>query len=431
MSKRTISPISFIGIADHIKAEGQPFPIGPVDIFHLSQHKIHIIYPAITTNNQWVFLIHSKSVDEKLINNLSLRVVDEEGREYANINLSTVSGEPVEKAIEHEHKPDNAVPVFIGAASLLFYVKIDALVNQPGRYIIQANVNGKIIEIGEAYFHYQPTPPLTRDQIKAIESDPTSAKVISIECGCKHCPTKIHVYTALERQTNFEANGFTWQHDVDDSFKCDCGKTSFSLRYVRESLHGMLLKGFSSLTIGLSYERMYGHAQVTKIIQEYNKLLKTDKDEAPFQEFIEKHPILLARFHAKRLFIKPNILGKFETDFAILNSRNELLLIELEKPSLKLFKKDGHPTAGLIHAYSQVQDWLYEYAKHPSAVIEGLGLKHEPIMAVKGVVIAGKLSSDILEPLKRHNSKPPYPEIEFSTLDDLSESLLEISRRLA
>ncbi len=43
----------------------------------------------------------------------------------------------------------------------------------------------------------------------------------------------------------------------------------------------------------------------------------------------------------KRIFVKPPILTKYFADFAVLNARDELLLVEIGRPSLKLVKKDG------------------------------------------------------------------------------------------
>ncbi len=146
--------------------------------------------------------------------------------------------------------------------------------------------------------------------------------------------------------------------------------------------------------------------------------------------FIEQHAILLSRFHAKRLFVKPNIIGRFEADLGIVDSRNQLWLIELEKPSLQLFKRDGHPTQALMHAYGQVTDWLHQYAKYPGAILDALGLKAEDVVSVRGAVIAGRSKNVTHDVLQRQLSNPPYPNIEFMTCDDLGVSLLEISKKI-
>lgn len=430
MSDSEISPILFIGIADHVNQRGQPFPIGPIDLFQLSQHKSHIIYPAITTDNEYVFLLHKDVLDPEKIQNLSIKVFYDDGTEFSSINVGFVGEPDAASKVAEEKKQAGTLPIVKGASSMLFHVKLDSLINRPGRYIIKASLGGEFEQIGEIYFHYSPAPPLTPDQIKAIESDPRSVKAFRMDLGCKFCDKKLYVYTALEQINTLEEDGYVWQYNLSDNFECDCGRTQYSLSYIKESLHGLLLKNLSTDIAGLGYVRRYAHEQIVEVIRNYEDLLKTEKDEKPFQNYIEKHPIMLARFHAKRLFIKPNILGKFETDFALLDTRNQLILIELEKPSLKLFKKDGHPAAELMHAYGQVRDWLHEYSKHPAAVLEGLKLQDEKVFAVRGVVIAGKRSEDITSSLQRHLSYPPYSDIDFLTLDDLSNSLFEISRKL-
>ncbi len=161
------------------------------------------------------------------------------------------------------------------------------------------------------------------------------------------------------------------------------------------------------------------------------RLLDAERLEAPTQDFIEKHPILLSRFSAKRLFIKPNIVGRFAADFGVVDSRNQLWFIELERPSMKLFKKDGHPTAELMHSYGQVTDWLDQYSKYRGTIPDALKLKANDVVAARGAVIAGRSTTVTHEVLQRHLSNPPHPNIEFLTLDDLATGLLNISKKLA
>ena len=196
-------------------------------------------------------------------------------------------------------------------------------------------------------------------------------------------------------------------------------------------MQGLLLKDFGLASSGLSYVRQYGHSQIVAIADRFKSLIATETLEPPIQAFLEAQPILLARFHPKRLFVKPNIVGRFQADFAILDSQQELWFIELERPSMPLFKSNGHPTAALMHAYGQVNDWLQQYQKYPGAIQEALKLRPDDILAVRGAVIAGRSSAAILPALQRHHATPPYPSIEFLSFDDLVASLLILSRKLA
>lgn len=243
-------------------------------------------------------------------------------------------------------------------------------------------------------------------------------------------PTKLSAYTGLKRLSDQEQEGWVWQTNLPDVFACTCGRTRFDLQYLKDSMHSMLLKDLTNS--GLGYVRSYGHTQVVEVVNRFISLLDTEKLEGPIQKFIENHPILLSRFHAKRLFFKPTIVGLFEADFALVDSSNQLWFIELEKPSLKLFKKrDAHPTQDLMHAYGQVTDWLHQYQKHPTAILQALGLRQDDIVSVGGIIVGGRSSSVSHDVLQRHLSNPPYLNIDFMTLDDLATSLLQISRKLA
>lgn len=430
-------PVLFLGIADFAEATGQPFPVGGLDLFQLSHHKSHIVYPGMIATNVWVLLVRSDFLQEGNVGKWQLRIVDEKDVELGTFSLIGISNEPGAQSQSASLGPQTGSYETVSQILLpkdgftLLHFQLDGFVNHPGRYVVQSVYEGKIVEIGSVHFHYQKAPTLTPDQIKAIESDPNSAKVIGMDLGCKFCSTKLKVYTGLKRFPKLEREGYVWQTDLEDDFKCQCGKTQYSLQYLRESMHGMLLRDFSSEISGLSYVRRYGHSQVAKVVEQFTKLLDTERLEPPIQDFIEKHPILLSRFSAKRLFVKPNIVGRFEADFGVVDSRNQLWLIELEKPSMKLFKKDGHPTAELMHAYGQVTDWLDQCSKYRGAILDALELKENDTVAVRGAVIAGRSTTVTHEVLQRHLSNPPYPNIEFLTLDDLATSLLNISKKLA
>lgn len=425
-----VDPIIFIGVSDFSCSSGAPFPYGAIDLYKLSQHKPHIFYPGFTSDNAWVFLINSDFLKSTDLSKLIIKIIDENGNEFGRVSYAT-NTEPVVIS-DDPNKAQGAKPNTIITDEnkyILSCPKIKGVVNHPGKYTVQYIYDGITKDIGTVHFHYTKTPDFTIDQIQAIESDPTSADFVLFEIGCKFCSSKLHTYTGLQRSSKYEDEGYIWQKELPDNFTCECGKSNIKLKYLRESLHGMLLKTVNQDVSGLSYVRRYAHEQVIDTVRKYTKLLDKSKKEQPIQEFIENNPILLARFHAKRLFAKPNIIGKFEADFAVIDSRNQLWLIELEKPSMKIFKKDGHPTQALMHAYGQVVDWLDEYRKHPNAVLDILKIK-EDIMAVRGAVIAGRSKNLNKDMLQRYLSNPLYPNIEFMTCDDIATNLLGISRTL-
>jgi hypothetical protein len=50
-------------------------------------------------------------------------------------------------------------------------------------------------------------------------------------------------------------------------------------------------------------------------------------------------------------------LGATVTDFVFRDANHEYLLVELERSTLKLFRRDGHATSELTHAQGQIVDW--------------------------------------------------------------------------
>lgn len=423
-----------MGIAEFVQETTAPFPVGGIDLFQLSQHKSHIIYPITVSNNEWVVLLSTEFISTCDYSKLEIRIVDENKAEMGKLSFFELKEHEVPTTSDSNQGPNQEtsnIVIYKKSEFIIIHFKVDMVINRPGNYFVQLVYDGNVVEIGSAIFHYNKAPSLTPDQIKALDADPNSFKTIKMELGCKYCSTKLYAYTGLKRQQELEQNGYIWQTELADKFKCKCGKTNISLEYLKESMHGLLRKDIILEVTGLSYVRRYGHAQVENIVNEFYRLLDKERLEEPVQSYIETHPMLLSRFHAKRLYVKPDIIGRFKADFAIVDSRNQLVFIELERPSISLFKTDGHPTAALMHAYGQVTDWLHQYNSYQGAILDSLGLKPEEVVGVRGAIIAGRSTALIHSVIQRHLANPPYQNIEFMTIDDLGSSLLTISRKLA
>lgn len=68
--------------------------------------------------------------------------------------------------------------------------------------------------------------------------------------------------------------------------------------------------------------------------------------------------------------------GKFRCDFVWLNDNSsgpEWVLVEVEKPLLELFKKNGEPTHLFSHAMEQVKSWRRYFEEHPGKKKEIFG----------------------------------------------------------
>lgn len=426
-------PFIFLGIAEYVKKGKLSFPFEPIDIIKLSKYRSHFLFPISLQGFSWVFLIHSSFIEiVKDKGCLELEIRNSSGQRIANVKFEPlVTEEGQYEELKNKVKHEVLIPIVADKEEwIVDFFTFGGLLKEPGEYGIYAIFEGISEKVGSVIFRYQKAEPYTLEQLKAIESDPYALKSVRIEYACNFCPSKIKAYTGLERERTIEEEGYYWQQDLPDFFNCECGKQSFSLRYAKESLHGFLGIDRELNLAGFDVRRKYSHEQILQVIRKYDRLLEKE-DEKAIQKFIEKYPVMLARFHAKRIYVKPEILGKFQADFGVLDTQNQLKFIEIESPKRKLFKKDGHPTVALMHAYGQVVDWLDKVKKHPLAVIESLGLKTEEVNVIKGVVMAGLGKRENQNYLQRHLSNPTYPDVEFMTLDSLSKSLLTISRLIA
>lgn len=96
--------------------------------------------------------------------------------------------------------------------------------------------------------------------------------------------------------------------------------------------------------------------------------LKTAFDtnsELKLLETLKDNTFLFYELYSRKRGIQPvfrevNFGGGLRCDFAWLNDNSdgpEWVLVEIEKPKLKLFKKDNEPTQQLNHALEQVKSW--------------------------------------------------------------------------
>lgn len=100
-----------------------------------------------------------------------------------------------------------------------------------------------------------------------------------------------------------------------------------------------------------------------KEIEEYRKLINKEIIlEHEVQEFFEKYPrILDARI--KKLIPKVSFGGELYPDFVAILINGDHILIEIEKPIDKIYKRTGDPSSEFSHAEQQINDylhWLYD-----------------------------------------------------------------------
>lgn len=107
-------------------------------------------------------------------------------------------------------------------------------------------------------------------------------------------------------------------------------------------------------------------AELTTAFEENSeqKLLSVLKDNS----FLF-HELVSRKYGIQPVFREINFGGKLRCDFAWLNDNSdgpEWVLVEVEKPKMKLFTQKNEPTSELNHAIEQVKSWERYFDENPS-----------------------------------------------------------------
>lgn len=111
-------------------------------------------------------------------------------------------------------------------------------------------------------------------------------------------------------------------------------------------------------------------------LQNVEKGLKkafSDNSETQLLEVLKNNSFLFYELYSRKYGISPNFAeisfgGKFRCDFAWLNDNSggpEWVLVEVEKPEMKLFTKKNEPTFELNHSIEQVKSWDRYFKGNP------------------------------------------------------------------
>ena len=215
------------------------------------------------------------------------------------------------------------------------------------------------------------------------------------------------------------------------TWTCDCGKTTVPLVHARAGLHGFLGQPRKSgePQSKLSFVRVYERGSLSDACAEFAALIDGRPREEVVQSFLEVSPVFLHRLSPTSIKPKAPVLTRFVTDFAVLDSRGVLYLIEIERPSLPLLKKDGEMTQKLQHAFEQVRSWLDVCRRRWSAVLDCMGFTEQQVATFRGIVVAGRNGSYSTEHLMRLKGADHGP-IDFYTYDDLLDDTIGLARQL-
>jgi hypothetical protein len=307
----------------------------------------------------------------------------------------------------------------------------DLLVLEPGEYDVLLLSAGHECNIGTVYFAHFAPGPMSGPERDALLSDPLANKLVKAEFSCSRCHSSFRVYTALERAQKLEDEGWQWSQSItEERFRCQCGELDFSLAHIKLGFHGLLHRSLSvagKRRVGMV--RLYETTALEETSRRFLRLLNSRPAEEEVQKFLEANQIFFHTFTPLKLLHKPPILTKYRADFAVLNNRKELLLIEIERPALRLLKKDGGVTADLQHAIDQVRNWIRELADRREASLHSMGIKLEEVARVRAIVVAGRTIKDP-EKLRQFRSLS-FDDIGLMTYDDMLRDVSEIIKQVS
>jgi hypothetical protein len=391
-----ITPPLLLGIADRVNPRGTMSVAVPMDILGLRQVVISHIFPLDLRNYQFLIGFPPGSPTK---GRLQISMAERPGEEiWAEYKLDTGN--------DADPGPGTMERQMVIAFPLRGNI-VQSTVWQPGRLQVQLDLGEEKYQLGFIEFAYVPAPPLSEDVRRAIESNPGLWGALRFEIKCSKCGEGITPFVALKRPSPGRPKppgpAPTWYQDLPDEFHCSCGTFKIPLRYLRESMHALLSATNSLHPDGSlrTEETPLSTAEVERVLRAFVDLLDEEPDEGEIQAFIQENTMLLAPFAARQLFFKPKIVNKYAADFGIVTPRGDLLLIEIERPALKLMKSDGTQGHELTHAFSQPQSWHHEITENRAAVLRGIPNCPDDIGTIKYLVIAGRSKDYNLEDLTR------------------------------
>lgn len=164
---------------------------------------------------------------------------------------------------------------------------------------------------------------------------------------------------------------------------------------------------------------------LARILREYEQLLNQSSiRERVLQIYLETYPILLDP--SVRIVHPMRQLGtEYVTDFIIETYDGNYKLVEIEKPTDRLYLHNGDPSSALTHAEQQILDWQGWIRRNIAYLRHEHGLMmNDP----EGLVIIGRRSQMSPEDLRRLNERNLGLRgcMQIMTFDDLSRRLSQL-----
>lgn len=418
-----IPDVAFLGLCERAECKQlNPSLLLTCNIIGLKNVIISNIYPLSLAGSYFAISIYNPNS----FNKGRIYIRSEDGEELIHIDIEVEVNAAPKSSVE---QLESTVPYIEIPIWTTNYIYVDAaLVKSPGRFTVFLAKDGQELTIGHLIFALAPAIPLTPDRIAAIKSDPMAAGALRYILTCNQCGDTLKSYTGLDKSKDQEENGFVWYEDLPNRFNCSCGKNDLDLTILRQNMHGLLGRHANSQG-AISLTQLYEKDALETIVNDFIKLLDSNPLEEPIQKFIEDNPILLHQFSPQQIFYKPPILSKYKADFAVVNQKKELILIEIEKLGKPILKKDGGKTADLQRPFTQVEDWLFSIDRHRDAVLDGFNLNPSDVSKIRGIVIMGR-DNECNEEHLRKLKWIDHGRTDFYTYDDLANALITLIRNM-
>lgn len=121
---------------------------------------------------------------------------------------------------------------------------------------------------------------------------------------------------------------------------------------------------------------------VEDTLRRFDELLEDAKREEDAHQFLKAHPILLGLTSSINPLSKLKLGGDYVTDFVLREAADGYVFVEIERPTLALFKKGVPPerSAELNHAIEQIESWRAWINNHHTYLLTKLdGLTPDPM----------------------------------------------------
>lgn len=318
--------------------------------------------------------------------------------------------------------------------SLLTVPMPSLVVTEPCTVDVYFQTESESIYLGNFECAFAPQPPLSEGERAALMARADAFESIALTLRCGKCKESFGVWESLSGNYSRPPPAPEIQplHSAPASWKCGCGLTSLDMKYLKRNTAALFRQSRSSLAAsGLEPASMVTRAQLAKKRLELERIISEGAREEVLQNAIESHPAVWTFLSPSRILHKPDIIGKFKADFAVLGSNGILYFVEIEKPQTKLCRKNGGQAAELQVAIDQIHDWRELVRNHRGAVLQGLGFSDTSVVGEAYLVIAGRNANTPPAGLRKlRNSLQNEGAVKLFTYDDIIAFLMAMELAL-